>query len=143
MKGNMVIVDPIRGLGTVSAALGTGVGRWLTCFGRCKRKGDFFFFLPSHQCVFLTQYFHMPAGREARNPQRSIALSMVISIFISFLAYSGVSASITFMVPYYQIHPYSPLPQAFLHVEWDPARYVMAVVFLCALLYRSVPWFSP
>ena len=34
MKGNMVIVDPIRGLGTVSAALGTGVGRWLTCFGR-------------------------------------------------------------------------------------------------------------
>ncbi|KAB0381478.1 hypothetical protein FD755_003395 [Muntiacus reevesi] len=74
-------------------------------------------------------------GREARNPQRSITLSMVISIFISFLAYSGVSASITLMVPYYQIHPFSPLPQAFLHVGWDPARYIMAVVFLCALLY--------
>ena len=102
-----------------------------------------FFFLLSLQCVFLTQYFHTPAGREARNPQRSITLSMVISIFIGFLAYSGVSASVTLMVPYYQIHPYSPLPQAFLHVGWDPARYVMAVVFLCALLYRSVPWFSP
>ncbi|XP_065776848.1 cationic amino acid transporter 3-like [Muntiacus reevesi] len=74
-------------------------------------------------------------GREARNPQRSITLSMVISIFIGFLAYSGVSASITLMVPYYQIHPFSPLPQAFLHVGWDPARYIMAVVFLCALLY--------
>ncbi|XP_014955846.3 cationic amino acid transporter 3-like [Ovis aries] len=74
-------------------------------------------------------------GREARNPQRSITLSMVISIFIGFLVYSGVSASVTLMVPYYQIHPYSPLPQAFLHVGWDPARYVMAVVFLCALLY--------
>ncbi|OWK01016.1 hypothetical protein Celaphus_00018332 [Cervus elaphus hippelaphus] len=74
-------------------------------------------------------------GREARNPQRSITLSMVISIFIGFLAYSGVSASVTLMVPYYQIHPFSPLPQAFLHVGWDPARYVMAVVFLCALLY--------
>ncbi|KAM9756632.1 cationic amino acid transporter 3-like [Dama dama] len=72
-------------------------------------------------------------GREARNPQRSIILSMVISIFIGFLAYSGVSASITLMVPYYQIHPFSPLPQAFLHVGWDPARYIMAVVFLCAL----------
>ncbi|XP_070307991.1 cationic amino acid transporter 3-like [Odocoileus virginianus] len=74
-------------------------------------------------------------GREARNPQRSITLSMVISIFVGFLAYSGVSASITLMVPYYQIHPFSPLPQAFLHVGWDPARYIMAVVFLCALLY--------
>nr|XP_020761150.1 cationic amino acid transporter 3-like [Odocoileus virginianus texanus] len=74
-------------------------------------------------------------GREAQNPQRSITLSMVISIFVSFLAYSGVSASITLMVPYYQIHPFSPLPQAFLHVGWDPARYIMAVVFLCALLY--------
>nr|XP_014337801.1 PREDICTED: cationic amino acid transporter 3-like [Bos mutus] len=78
--------------------------------------------------------FH-PAGKEARNPQRSIPLSMVISTFICFLTYFGLSAALTLMVPYYQIHPYSPLPQAFLHVGWDPARYIMAVVFLCALLY--------
>ena len=63
---------------------------------------------------------------------------MVISIFIGFLAYSGVSAALTLMVPYYQIYPYSPLPQAFLQVGWDPAAYVMAVVLLCTLLYRSV-----
>ena len=68
---------------------------------------------------------------------------MVISIFIGFLAYSGVSAALTLMVPYYQIYPYSPLPQAFLQVGWDPAAYVMAVVLLCTLLYRSVSWFSP
>ncbi|XP_057568224.1 cationic amino acid transporter 3-like [Hippopotamus amphibius kiboko] len=74
-------------------------------------------------------------GKEALNPQRSIPLSMVISIFICFLSYSGLSAALTLMVPYYQIHPYNPLPQAFLHVGWDPARYVMAVVFLCALSY--------
>ena len=66
----------------------------------------------------------------------------MISIFIGFLAYSGVSASLTLMVPYYQIYPYSPLPQVFLQVGWDPAGYVMAAVFLCTLLYRSVSWFS-
>ena len=96
-----------------------------------------------HSSVFLTQYFHPPAGREARNPQRSITLSMVISICVGFLAYSGVSASITLMVPYYQIHPFSPLLQAFLHIGWDPDRYVMAVVLLCTVLYRSASWFSP
>ncbi|KAB1273269.1 Cationic amino acid transporter 3 [Camelus dromedarius] len=74
-------------------------------------------------------------GKGARNPQRSIPLSMAISIFICFLVFSGVSASLTFMVPYYQTDPYNPLPQALLHVGWAPASYVMAVVILCALLY--------
>ena len=66
---------------------------------------------------------------------------MVISIFIGFLAHSGVSAALTLIVPYYQIYPYSPLLQAFLHVGWASAKYAMAVVFLCTLLYRSVSGF--
>ena len=61
---------------------------------------------------------------------------MVISIFNCFLAYFGVSAALTLMVPYYQIQPDNPLSQ-------DPARYIMAVVFLCALLYRSVSKLLP
>nr|XP_042087353.1 cationic amino acid transporter 3-like [Ovis aries] len=64
-----------------------------------------------------------------------VLVMIVISVFICFLVYFGFIAALTLMVPYYQIHHYSPFPQAFLHVGWDPARYVMAVVFLCALLY--------
>uniref|UniRef100_A0A8D0TBJ8 Cationic amino acid transporter C-terminal domain-containing protein n=1 Tax=Sus scrofa TaxID=9823 RepID=A0A8D0TBJ8_PIG len=74
-------------------------------------------------------------GRETPNPQRSIPWSLGIIISICFLAYSGVSAALTLMVPYYQIHPYNPLPQAFHHVGWAPAGYFVAVVILCALFY--------
>uniref|UniRef100_A0A480W7M7 Cationic amino acid transporter 3 n=1 Tax=Sus scrofa TaxID=9823 RepID=A0A480W7M7_PIG len=74
-------------------------------------------------------------GKETPNPQRSIPWSIGIFISICFLAYSGVSAALTLMVPYYQIHPYNPLPQAFHHVGWAPAGYFVAVVILCALFY--------
>ncbi|XP_024835118.1 cationic amino acid transporter 3 [Bos taurus] len=64
-------------------------------------------------------------------PQRSISL---FSLLMCFLAYFAVSAALTLTVPYYQIHHYSPLPEAFLHVGWGPARYVVAVGVLCALM---------
>ncbi|XP_027391882.1 cationic amino acid transporter 3-like, partial [Bos indicus x Bos taurus] len=57
----------------------------------------------------------MQSWVEAINPRRSIPWSIMITIFICFLAYSGVSAALTLMVPYHQIQPHDPLPQAILH----------------------------
>ncbi|XP_017918711.1 PREDICTED: cationic amino acid transporter 3 [Capra hircus] len=75
------------------------------------------------------------AGRRASRPQWSMPLAVVISFFICFLVCFGVSVALTLMVPYYLIQLESPLPQAFIYVGWDSAKYVVAVGTLCILLY--------
>ena len=98
-----------------------GVGGVLTAAGSC-----FYAFVGSD--VIAT------ASEEAINPKRSVPLSIILSLIISFLAYFGVATVLTLILPYEQLSQFAPLAEAFAQRGFRGAKYVVATGGLCATM---------
>lgn len=66
------------------------------------------------------------AGEEAKTPQRSIPLAVVVSLTIIFLAYFGISTVLTMMLPYHAQNENAPLPHVFKEFGWTVAEYIVS-----------------
>lgn len=76
------------------------------------------------------------SGEEAKNPQKAIPISIIISLFIVFIYYFFISLVLTAMTPYYLLDSRAPLPDVFDRIGWDIAKYIIAIGAICALTAR-------
>ncbi|XP_065374993.1 cationic amino acid transporter 2 isoform X3 [Macaca fascicularis] len=114
--------------GTFDELLSKQIGQFLRTYFRMNYTG-----LAEYPDFFAVCLILLLAGEEVRNPQRAIPIGIVTSLLVCFMAYFGVSAALTLMMPYYLLDEKSPLPVAFEYVGWGPAKYVVAAGSLCAL----------
>ncbi|KAJ6648082.1 High affinity cationic amino acid transporter 1, partial [Pseudolycoriella hygida] len=81
------------------------------------------------------------AGEETKNPKKSIPISVILSLFVIFIAYFSMSTVLTMMLPYFEQNENAPLPYAFKKFNWSTAEYIVsfgAIFGLCASLMGSM-----
>jgi len=66
-------------------------------------------------------------GEEVINPQRAMPIAIILSLSIIFLAYFGLSAVVTLVLPYFLQNAEAPIPFIFEYVGWDWAAWVVRI----------------
>ncbi|XP_074654792.1 high affinity cationic amino acid transporter 1-like [Tubulanus polymorphus] len=74
------------------------------------------------------------SGEEAKEPSKNIPLAILATLVICFVAYFGVSAVITLMIPYFELSSTAPLPKVFAQTGVFGAEYVIAIGGMCGLV---------